>query len=1237
MKSATELLFPGEGELATLMRQTRWEQTPLGAIETWPNGLRAAVRIMLTSRFSMWMAWGDELAFLYNDAYRRDTLGAKHPRALGMATKELWSEIWSEIGPRIGSVLANGHSTWDEDLLLILERNGYREETYHTFSYSPLYDDDDHIRGVLCVVSEETARLISERRVALLGRLGTEIGGSNTDEAILAGLERSIDNNTPDLPFTMTYLFDAAGASARLVSKTGFSANHRAPPAVLAVDDDSPWRLSAVAETGHTIEVALAPEGWPWGAWQAPPTRAFVVPLAQQGQARPAGVFICGLNPYLLFEAPYREFVTLFAGQLAAGLANARAYEQERKRAESLAELDRAKTVFFSNVSHELRTPLTLMIGPLNDLLADPDVPPVVRDELATVHRNSVRLLKLVNTMLDFSRIEAGRAVARFRPVDLAQLTADLASVFRAATEKAGLGLVVDCPPLTVLPEVDHDMWEKIVLNLVSNAFKFTLEGEIAVSLGQRGANVELVVRDTGCGIPTAELPRIFDRFHRVEGTRGRTHEGTGIGLALVHELVRIHGGSISVASEQGRGTAFTVSIPIRATTALLAAEVSPGGASARREPDAFAAEAMRWLPDGPEAAATVPARPARERLIVVDDNADMRAYIHRLLSDRWDVQAVGNGQDALVAMKARRPDLVITDVMMPVLDGPGLVAAIRADRDLAGVPILMLSARAGEEARIEGLEAGANDYLVKPFASRELRARVESMLLAAAVRSAEEAHARRLVAIFEQAPVALAIVRGPDHVFEVANPPSRALVGARELVGRAMVDALPEIISQGFIGLLDRVYQTGEAFRASSIPIQLADEHGVMEPRLFDLIYQPIFDTDEQVTGITIIGHDVTALGAARREAETANRAKDEFLAMLGHELRNPLAPIMTALQLMRADPDLGAKRERAVIERQVQHLAGLVDDLLDVSRITQGKIELRSEHVEIAEVIARSIELTSPLFEQHHHGLALEVPRGLFVRGDRARLAQIFSNLLTNAAKYTPSGGHILVRAEREPEHVVVTVIDDGIGIEAGMLERIFEPFAQARQSIERAQGGLGLGLAIVDNLVRLHRGTATASSPGPGRGSEFTVCLPALDLPDAVTLPANVPRVVQACDARVLIVDDNVDAAQMLADLLDIAGYDTLAAHDGPSALDAAEAFRPQVAVLDLGLPIMDGFELARHLRAHPALATTKLVALTGYGQAEDRAKTAAAGFAAHFVKPVDNDALCATIQKLLSAEP
>ncbi len=1239
MPPATDpgLVFAGDGELAGLMRDKDWAATPLGPVEQWPTALRTAVRIVLTSRFAMWMGWGDELVMFYNDAYRRDTLGVKHPWALAQPASAVWSEIWTDVQPRIQSVLAGGGATWDEALFLVLERGGYPEETYHTFSYSPLHDDDGHIRGMLCVVVEETARFISERRVKLLGTVATAIANKPLREDVLAGFARSIEATAHDLPFTLTYLFEPDGG-ARLVSSTGFPAPHPAALPMLPPGATSPWRLDEILATDAPARIPLAGDvAWPTGPWAVPPTGALLVPIAQQGQTRPAGVVVAGLNPLRALDAPYREFLALLVGQLAAGLASADAYAQERRRAEALAELDRAKTAFFSNVSHEFRTPLTLMLGPLGSLLADPDLAAPLREELTTIHRNGRRLLKLVNTMLDFSRIEAGRATAQFQPVDLALLTCDLASVFRAATDKAGLRFTVTCAPLDVPIAVDVDMWEKIVLNLLSNAFKFTLAGEIAVSLARRGDHVDLVVRDTGSGIPPAELPRIFDRFHRVEGSVGRTYEGTGIGLALVQELVKLHHGAIAVESTLGVGTTFTVTIPI---VAELAGALGPPVPRAA-ESSPFVEEALRWLPDAAgalEATGVGPtAERTRERVLVVDDNADMRGYLRRLVAVRRDVETASNGALALAAMRAQRPNLVITDVMMPELDGFGLVAAMAADPTLREIPVLMLSARAGDEARVEGLQAGASAYLVKPFTSNELLAHVETQLVRAAVREVEERQARQLQSIFEQAPVAIATFRGPDHVFEIANQRYREIVGGRELVGRSLAAAIPETTAGGFVALLDGVYRSGKRYVGTSLPLTFTPTGAATpEEHFFDVMYEPMHDGTGAVSGIAAVVHDVTALAVARRDAENANRAKDEFLAMLGHELRNPLAPITTALQLMRLRPEADATRERAVIERQVQHLIGLVDDLLDVSRIARGKVELRLQTLELADIVTRAIEIVSPLLEEHRHVLAVDVPRGLALRADAGRLTQVVSNLLSNAAKYTPGAGKISVTGTRAGPDLLLRVADNGVGIDPDMLPRVFDAFAQAPQTFDRAQGGLGLGLAIVNNLVKLHGGAVTATSRGRGQGTELVIRLPALDATGSVAVPRVASRDLPRAEARILIVDDNVDAAEMLADLLAAGGYETRARFDGPTALELAEEFHPAIAILDLGLPVMDGFELARHIQANPALARTKLIAVTGYGQAQDRVKTTAAGFAAHLVKPVDVAKLRAVIAQLATAD-
>ncbi len=747
---------PGGGALGRLVQQFEWDKTPLGPIERWPQSLKIAVRILLTSRFAMWMSWGPELTFLYNDAYAKMTLGKKHPWALGRPSWEVWKEIWNDIGPRIDKVLRTREATWDEALLLFLERSGYPEETYHTFSYSPLSDEDGKVSGHLCVVTEETDRVIGERRLNTLRSLSSELSRVTAEEDVIACIGRVLAENQRDMPFTLTYLFTDRN-HARLECRTGIPEAHPAAPETIDLTHgDGIWPLEAILNKKdfYLVEdLHQRFESVPPGIWQAPPMRAILLPITSQAQDTPAGVIVVALNPYRPLDVSYAGFLNLIAGQIAASVSNARAYEEEKKRAEALAEIDRAKTAFFSNVSHEFRTPLTLMLGPLQDLLSrsQTHLSPTAAQQLELVNRNGGRLLRLVNTLLDFARIEAGRVKAVYQATDLAKFTAELAAVFRSATERAGLNLVVKCQATKEMAYVDRDMWEKIVLNLISNAFKFTFEGEIAITLAQVGHSAELRVRDTGVGIPTEEIPHLFDRFHRVPNTRSRTHEGTGIGLALVHELVKLHGGFMQVDSTLGRGSTFQVIIPLG--QAHLAGEQVGGDrsmASTATGASPFVQEALRWLPD--DTASNEEALPLdidllptpcppgsadsdRRRVVVADDNADMRHYLARLLSERYEVRAVADGQQALEAIRKQPPDLVLSDIMMPNLDGFGLLHALRSDPQTNTIPVILLSARAGEEARVEGIDAGADDYLVKPFSARELLARVQTHLELARVR----------------------------------------------------------------------------------------------------------------------------------------------------------------------------------------------------------------------------------------------------------------------------------------------------------------------------------------------------------------------------------------------------------------------------------------------------------------------------------------------------------------------
>jgi PAS domain S-box-containing protein len=863
-------VFGADPEVGSDLARVDWTQTPLGPPEQWPQSLQTAVSILLSSRFSMWMAWGPELTFFCNAAYRGDTLGSKYPWALGRPAREVWAEIWEDIGPRIERVLATEQATWDAALLLFLQRSGYPEESYHTFSYSPLRDDAGRTVGILCVVSEDTERVINERRMKTLRDLGSDPSVLLSEEAMLAAAADRLANNQGDLPFTLTYLFDGDGA--RLAAASGIDGTHPAAQARLPKDGAGLWPLDAAAR-GQTLVIDLDRAVFgdlPTGGWAEPPTQAMIVPLLQQGSA-PSGFLVAGLNRYRRLDAGYRGFVELVATHLAAEIGSARSFRGQQQRAEELAELDRAKTTFFSNISHEFRTPLSLIMGPVNDLLAHENTDAAARHELEVVQRNGLRLTKLVNTLLDFSRIEAGRMQASFEPVDLALVTAELASVFRSAVDRAGLDLLVDCAPLDEPVYLDRDMWEKVVLNLLSNALKFTFDGSITVRVGRDAGQAVVSVQDTGIGVPAAEQPRLFERFHRIENVRARSNEGSGIGLALVKELVGLHGGTISADSVEGAGTTFTVRLPF-GTSHLSPGTVASGGISrGSSSADPYLHEALRWLPSGGEGAAGVEGRQVLDtpytpsgsagpsaRVLVADDNADMREYLARLLvSAGYEVVLAVDGQDALERIRTEQPDLIVSDVMMPRLDGLGLVSALRADSRTAGVPVLLLSARAGQEASIEGLHAGADDYLVKPFAAAELLARVRANVELARLRNHQ---ARWRTALVDSLQEAFFVCDEGGAVIEINAAFSEILGYGQDGLPYAAThpwwpDAETDqkaykLVARAFEGLLDRPH--GEY----TVPVTHRDGHRLWVTFTFNHAADP--DSGRQVTVGTM--RDVTA-----------------------------------------------------------------------------------------------------------------------------------------------------------------------------------------------------------------------------------------------------------------------------------------------------------------------------------------------------------------------------------------
>ena len=543
--ASLEQLFPGSSEMAHRLRAVDWARTPLGPVANWSPTLRMMIGFLLANRFPLLLWWGPEYVQIYNDAYI-PVPGAKHPHlSVGRPASECWSEIWHVIGPLIDTPFRGGPATWMDDLELELHRHGFIEETHFTVAYSPVPDATvpGGIGGVLATVHEITQQIIQERRVRILRDLGAAAPEARTVESACAGAAEVLKNHPKDIPVALIYLLDDDQKAARLAAGAGPDGMTRSAPSVITVDNRSAWSLAEVLRTDEPTTIADFANHFPDAPRQwsdTLPTKAMVLPIRSHVAHHPLGIVVFGVSSRIAVDEQYRSFFELAATQIATAISNARAYEQERQRAEALAALDRAKTIFFSNVSHEFRTPLTLILGPLEEALRDAraDSQSTARDRLELMWRNSLRLQKLVNTLLDFSRIEAGRIEANYEPTNLPALTTQLAGMFESAIARTGLRLMIDCPAAAQPAYVDREMWEKIVTNLVSNAIKFTLEGEVVISVKEVNDGFELIVRDSGVGIPTRRnSPALRALSSRAPGSRAnarrhrhRTRAGSGIG-----------------------------------------------------------------------------------------------------------------------------------------------------------------------------------------------------------------------------------------------------------------------------------------------------------------------------------------------------------------------------------------------------------------------------------------------------------------------------------------------------------------------------------------------------------------------------------------------------------------------------------------------------------------------------------------------------------------------------------
>lgn len=1117
--------------MGELVRSLDWSATPLGAPENWSPALRTIVPILLANRFPQLLWWGPEYISIYNDAYR-PILGRKHPWGLGKPVRDCWSEIWHILKPLIDTPFNGGPSTWSEDIELQINRSGFIEETHFTVAYSAVPDETARggIGGVLATVHEITEKVVGQRRITVLRDLGARTAARTAEEACVMSAAM-LRPHIKDIPFALLYLADASGTQARLAASCGLDEGvDDIRPPVINLDDasseSSPWSLAVAHRTGRMQVVRGLSSRFvaiPPGPWPDPPQCAAILPIRSHVAHQTTGFLIAALSSRLQFDEGYQNFLELASNQIATAIANAQVYEEERKRAEAFAEIDRAKTAFFSNVSHEFRTPLTLLLGPLEDALSNSHgiLPMGAAASLTVSHRNALRLFKLVNTLLDFSRIEAGRAKVCFQPVDLAPLTAELASNFESLCHKAGLRLIVHCTPLA--PDepayVDRDMWEKIVLNLLSNAFKFTLRGEIEVRLEPADGQALLTVRDTGVGIPSEELPRMFQRFHRVEDNQGRTHEGTGIGLALVQELVKLHGGTVSVASVMGQGSTFRVAIPLgKAHLDPGRVGKAPEAGSTSATPAAFVEEALRWLPDQPKPDVDVPDHPGdgtfaygsaaeadrlktKSRILWADDNADMRAYVRRLLGDRFHVAAVSDGKAALDAARASKPDLVLSDVMMPRLDGFGLLRELRADPELREIPVILLSARAGEEARIESMEAGADDYLTKPFSARELVAVVESHLklfrfrneAAEALRRADR-NASRLASIVESSDDAI-VSKNLDGIIMSWNQGAERLFGytAEEVIGKSINILIPPDHIEEEPGILARLRRGERIDHFETIRVR---KDGT---RLnISLTISPLKDAQGVVVGASKIARDIThrvrqeqALQSANAALHQANADLQLFAYSAAHDLQEPVRILTVYSELLqkRFGGQLGQLGEEFI--RHSVEAATRMDNLLrDLRTYMQVSATYSPppQETDAAEILRKALLDLQPAIQES--GALITVATLPRVRIHEFQMEQLFLNLIGNAIRYRNGVPRIKIAATLQEKNWLFSVQDNGIGIEPRFKEQIFGVFKRLHTNSQYP--GTGMGLAICQRVIERVGGRIWVESE-PGKGSTFCFTIP------------------------------------------------------------------------------------------------------------------------------------------------
>lgn len=1160
-----------------------WSKSGLGPITSWPRSLVIAVNICLKNEFPISIWWGREFYLIYNDAYR-PYLGDKHP-AMGKKGLEIWGDIKGSILPMLEGAFQGESSNLNQDLMLVMHRNGFSEEVYFTFSLSPIFDEEMKVVGVINVTFETTKKVLNTRRMDLLREVsGADKTGTTRD--VCVSLSKALNTCPADLPFTLMYLFDDEKTLV-LQSHTGLKAGEYASPQKFDIEaDNCVWPFAAVINSIRSIKVTELDSkvgSLPGGIWPESPDMAVVLPIISNAQEKPIGVFVAGISPRQRYNEDYKSFFDMVVGHIGKALDTVRSYEEQKRRAEELAKIDHAKTQFFTNVSHEFRTPLSLMLGPLADSLADKSDPlnEKQKSRQVLIQRNALRLLKLVNTILDFSRIEAGRAQICFAPTDLTKLTRELCQLFTSVMEQSSLNYIVEIQHVDELIYVDTEMWEKIVMNLISNAYKFTLKGHIRVEFKKVDDHVELSVSDSGVGIPEHELPNMFRRFHRVENSQGRSFEGSGIGLALIQELTKLHGGTIGVQSKLGEGTTFTVQLP-------LGSEHLPQDKirEERTESDlslhshSIVEEATRWgehSADLEEDSQDSTDNPKNYRVLLADDNVDMRNYIRQILAKAWHVDTANDGQAAYEMACANPPDLVVSDVMMPRVDGFGLIQKLRENPITKSIPVILLSARAGEEAKVEGLGhgkylrfniarpeierhfKGADDYLVKTsFSEKELLARVKNHLELGRLRMHLEREVEKKTKELRQLNTAL--YEFIDMICHEIRNPLHGITGSWEL-------------------LSDRLFSLEKAWQSvskHSTPITHFDQN----------LATNLLDMKEYLSNL----EECTA---------HQTRVMDEVV-------------LLTKLYSNKFE-----------LAQTVCDPAALLTEILQTHT---DKLELRNITVELQ-----------------------PVKFGLRVKVDIRCLAHIINALLAYVIDAVPQGSNIvlsqsLTAVDEHTTHLGTRLTSNTLVIDQEAFESLtsLQQHSFSNRSMGTHYSNTGFTIAISDLLVKAMGGSKIQVMHDEAKGAEhgFSFAVSCSSIGEETVRSPEIPVKARVHTKHVLVVEDNYINQVLCQCLLKKQGYTCEVANNG---LDALHKYKPDkfdFILMDIAMPELNGIDVTKRIRdlekqtnvVHP----TFIIGLSAYAQPEKIVEAINAGMNDFISKPATFDKIVNIISQWATAD-